>query len=65
MNPRPLYLLGLILCFGSRLFAVTTNDTLTAEREGRELAQQLRELRPAHSLTNSGKLKLRGGGAAL
>lgn len=40
--------------------AVTTNDAATAESEGRDLARQLRDLRPVQSLTNSGTLKLRG-----
>ena len=42
------------------LRAVTTNDPVTAAMEGRELAQQLREMRPTQSLTNSATLKLRG-----
>ena len=40
-------------------FATTTNDPDTAEREGRELARQLCELRPETNLTNTGKLVLR------
>jgi hypothetical protein len=39
--------------------AVTTNDLATAEREGRALAHQLRELRPEANYTNSGKLVIR------
>jgi hypothetical protein len=41
------------------LGAVTTNDLATAEREGRELARQLRDARPATGLTNSGTLVVR------
>lgn len=52
---------ALFLSATSVLRAVTTNDAVTAEIEGRKLAQQLRELRPTQSLTNSGTLKLRGG----
>jgi hypothetical protein len=51
---------ALFLSAASALRAVTTNDVVTAEVEGRELAQQLRELRPSQSLTNSATLKLRG-----
>ena len=57
---RRLIFAALFLSAVSGLRAVTTNDAATAEIEGRELAQQLRELRPAQSLTNSGTLKLRG-----
>lgn len=39
--------------------AVTTNDHATAEREGRELAAQLRNARPNANFTNSGKLVIR------
>jgi hypothetical protein len=41
------------------LHAVTTNDPATAEREGRELAQQLRNARPDANFTNSGTLVIR------
>ncbi len=41
------------------LGAATTNDPATAEREGRELAHQLCELRPEANLTNTGKLVIR------
>lgn len=51
---------ALFLSAAFALRAVTTNDAVTAEIEGRELAQQLRDLRPAQSLTNSATLKLRG-----
>jgi hypothetical protein len=36
--------------------AVTTNDPVTAEREGRELAKQLRNAKPSGNLTNSGTI---------
>lgn len=39
--------------------AVTTNDPVTAEREGRELAEKLRNARPAQNFTNSGTLFIR------
>ena len=39
--------------------ATTTNDLATAEREGRELAHQLCELRPEANLTNTGQLVIR------
>lgn len=38
------------------LFAATTNDTATAEIEGRDLAKQLCELQPPESFTNSSTL---------
>jgi hypothetical protein len=60
MNLRCLSFAALFLSAAFVLRAVTTNDAVTAETEGRELAQQLRALRPAQSLTNSGTLKLRG-----
>ncbi len=53
------YFTFLILGFALLAGAVTTNDLATAEREGRELAQQLRELRPEANYTNSGKLVIR------
>lgn len=53
-----LYFLFVFLhCFA--LGAATTNDPATAEREGCELARQLRELRPEANLTNTGKLVIR------
>lgn len=36
--------------------AVTTNDPVTAEREGRELAAKLRNAKPAESFSNSGSI---------
>ncbi len=39
--------------------ATTTNDPAAAEREGRELARQLCDLRPEANLTNTGKLVIR------
>jgi len=53
------YFLFLIFNFALLSGAVTTNDLATAEREGRELAHQLRELRPAANYINSGKLIIR------
>ena len=41
------------------LGATTTNDPVTAEREGRALARQLCELRPEANFTNTGKLIIR------
>lgn len=41
------------------LGAVTTNDLATAEREGRELARQLCEIRPTENCTNMGRLVIR------
>jgi hypothetical protein len=60
MTSGRLIFAALFLSAASALHAVITNDAVTAELEGRELAQQLRELRPAQSFTNSGTLKLRG-----
>jgi len=60
MNFRRLVLAALFLSATPALRAVTTNEAVTAEVEGRDLAQQLRGLQPAQSLTNSGTLKLRG-----
>ena len=42
--------------------AVTTNDAVTAETQGRELAQQLRNLQPPEGFTNSATLQIRGKG---
>ena len=41
------------------LGATTTNDSVTAERDGRALARQLCELRPEANFTNTGKLIIR------
>ena len=41
--------------------AATTNDLSDAEIQGRQLAQQLCEARPAESFTNTGVLKIRDG----
>ena len=56
MNARCAWLIvGLLLtCLSLR--AVTTNDLATAEREGRQLAEQLRNARPNANFTNSGKI---------
>jgi len=56
MNARCAWLIvGLLLtCLSLR--AVTTNDLATAEREGRQLAKQLRNARPTANFTNSGKI---------
>jgi len=59
MNARCAWLIISLLLVGLSLQAVTTNDLATAEREGRELARQLREARPATGLTNSGTLVIR------
>jgi hypothetical protein len=40
--------------------AVTTNDPVTAEREGRELAAKLRNAKPAENFTNTGTIAVRG-----
>lgn len=42
--------------------AVTTNDAVTAEQEGRELVRRLRESSPGESLTHSAVLHVRGKG---
>ncbi|MBP9901128.1 MAG: outer membrane lipoprotein-sorting protein [Verrucomicrobiota bacterium] len=47
------------LAVTASLDAATTNDSATAEREGRQLAHQLCDLRPEANLTNTGKLVLR------
>lgn len=60
MNFRRLGFAALLSAAAFSLDAATPNDTVTAETEGRELAQQQCGLRPAQSLTNSGTLKLRG-----
>jgi len=52
------WIVGLLLACGSSR-AVTTNDLATAEREGRELARQLRDTRPTENFTNSGSLTIR------
>lgn len=39
--------------------AVTTNDAATAEIQGRDLAQQLRDLQPPEGFTNSATLQIR------
>lgn len=60
MTSCRLIFVALLLSVASALHAVITNDAATAGIEGRALAQQLRELRPAQNLTNSATLKLRG-----
>ena len=53
--PRAWLIISLLLMtFSGR--AVTTNDPVTAEREGRELAQKLRNAKPAENFTNSGTI---------
>jgi hypothetical protein len=59
MNARCSWLTVALLLAAFSLPAVTTNDLATAEREGRELARQLRDARPATGFTNSGTLVIR------
>jgi len=56
MNARRAWLIVSLLLVTFSLQAVTTNDPVTAEREGRELAQKLRNARPNANFTNSGKI---------
>ena len=64
-GPLTLALLFLILHFEFLILhclpagAATTIDPASAEREGRELARQLCDLRPEANLTNTGKLVIR------
>jgi len=60
MTFRRLIFAALFFSAAFALRAVVTNDAATAELEGRALAQQLRELRPAQDFTNAATLKLRG-----
>lgn len=59
MNVRCAWALAGWLGATFSLGAATTNDLVTAEREGSALAHQLRELRPEANLTNTGKLVIR------
>jgi len=59
MKPWRAWLVVSLLLVGWSLPAVTTNDLATAEREGRQLAEQLRNTRPAEDFTNSGKILIR------
>jgi hypothetical protein len=59
MNAQRAWLLVSLLLVTISVRAVTTNDLVTAEREGRELARQLRDARPSTDLTNSGQLGIR------
>jgi hypothetical protein len=59
MKARCAWLTVSLLLAGWSLRAVTTNDLATAEREGRELARQLRDARPTTGFTNSGTLAIR------
>lgn len=59
MNARAAWLIVSLLLLGATVHAVTTNDLATAEREGRQLAEQLRDARPEAGFTNSGTLRIR------
>jgi hypothetical protein len=59
MSARCAWLMISLLLVCVPLHAVTTNDLATAVREGRELAQQLRNARPDANFTNSGTLVIR------
>jgi hypothetical protein len=54
-------LVAMILFFVFGAAAATTNDLSDAEIQGRKLAQQLCEARPAESITNTGVLEIRDG----
>jgi len=55
---RAWLILGLLLVTVS-VRAVTTNDPVTAEREGRELAGKLRTAKPNANFTNAGTILIR------
>jgi hypothetical protein len=55
-------LLALLVWAAAPAVAVTTNDALRAETEGRELARRLRESSPPESVTHSARLLVRGKG---
>jgi hypothetical protein len=57
-----LALVALGFSITTRLIAATTNELSDAETQGRELARQLCEARPAENCTNSGFLVIRGHG---
>jgi hypothetical protein len=59
MKPSSAWLIVSLMLACLPLRAVTTNDLATAEREGRELARQLRDTRPEANFTNSGTLNIR------
>lgn len=59
MNTWGAWLVAGGAAFALPMAAVTTNDVATAEREGRELARQLCEIRPAENCTNTGRLLIR------
>ncbi|HEX5220898.1 MAG TPA: outer membrane lipoprotein-sorting protein [Verrucomicrobiae bacterium] len=56
MNAFRAWLILSLLLVALSARAVTTNDPVTAEREGRELAKQLRNAKPDGNLTNSGTI---------
>ena len=59
MNAWRAWLTMSLLLVTVSVYAVTTNDPVTAEREGRELAKQLRNAKPSANLTNSGSIVIR------
>jgi hypothetical protein len=59
MNARCAWLIVSLLLVAGALRAVTTNNLATAEREGRQLAEQLRNAKPNANFTNSGQIVIR------
>lgn len=59
MNARCAGLIASLLLVAGAVRAVTTNDLATAEREGRQLAEQLRNAKPTANFTNSGQIVIR------
>jgi hypothetical protein len=53
--------IAMILFFAGGAMAATTNDLSDAQIQGRKLAQQLCEARPAETFTNTGVLEIRNG----
>jgi len=59
MKAMRAWLIASLLLAGGPLWAVTTNDPATAEREGRQLARRLRDTSPERGFTNSGTIVIR------
>ena len=59
MNFRAAIAVMLAVFVATETFAATANDPVKAAAAGRELATQLRSLRPETSFTNTGKLFIR------
>src|SRR5262245_43595766 len=59
MKPLRAWLIVSLLLVTFSVHAVTTNSPAAAEREGRELAEKLRNAKPPSNFTNSGEILIR------